>query len=255
MTMANKNFNLQVWRQNGPNSEGALEDFSKYSQDISEHASFLEMLDLINERLMADNKRPIEFDSDCREGICGQCGCVVNGQAHGPTRGITVCQLHMRVFQEGDTIIVEPLRAKAFPVIRDLVVSRESFDKIQQAGGYVSVKTGPKPDANSFKIGKDLSDRAMDASQCIGCGACVAACPNASAALFTGAKVAQFALMPQGHPERARRVERMVDVMDAEGFGHCTNIGECEAACPKEISLDNIAILKREYLKATFSGS
>ncbi len=253
--MATKSFVLKVWRQDGPDSPGTVEDLTEYAKDVNEHASFLEMLDLINERLMADGKRPIEFDSDCREGICGQCGCVVNGQAHGSQRGTTVCQLHMRSFEDGQTIVVEPFRATAFPVIKDLVVDRSAFDKIQQAGGYVSVPTGPKPDANSFKIGKEVSDRAFDAAACIGCGACVAACPNASASLFTGAKITQFALMPQGAPERKRRVSRMVETMDDLGFGHCSNIGECEAACPKEISLESIAIMKREYLKAMLAGS
>lgn len=252
--MANKSFKLQVWRQNGPNEAGGFEDFSEYSQDISEHASFLEMLDLINDRLMRVGKRPIEFDSDCREGICGSCGCMINGQAHGPQLGTSVCQLHMRVFKDGDALVVEPFRANSFPIIKDLVVDRTAMDKIHQAGGYVSVNTGPKPDANGTRIGKELSDRAFDAAACIGCGACVAACPNASASLFTGAKVTQFALMPQGHPERNSRVAGMVRRMDDLGFGHCSNIGECEAACPKEISLDNIAIMKREYLKATLAG-
>ncbi|MEZ4460715.1 MAG: succinate dehydrogenase/fumarate reductase iron-sulfur subunit [bacterium] len=252
--MALKSFKLQVWRQNGPNDAGGFEDFSEYAKDVSEHASFLEMLDLINDRLMRDGKRPIEFDSDCREGICGQCGCVINGQAHGPQRGTTACQLHMRVFQDGESLVVEPFRANAFPIIKDLVVDRSALDRIQQAGGYVTVNTGPKPDANSIKIGKEVSDRAFDAAACIGCGACVAACPNASASLFTGAKVTQFALLPQGHPERNTRVANMVRRMDEMGFGHCSNIGECEAACPKEISLENIAIMKREYLKSMLAG-
>jgi len=250
----NKNFRLKVWRQEGPGKPGGLEDFSEYSKDVSEHASFLEMLDLINDRLLRAGKRPIEFDSDCREGICGSCGCVINGQAHGPDRGTAVCQLHMRVFADGDELIVEPFRASAFPVIKDLVVDRESMDKIHHAGGYVSVNTGPKPDANSMKIGKIESDRAFDAAACIGCGACVAACPNGSASLFTAAKVAQYAILPQGEAERGRRVTAMVERMDDLGFGHCSNIGECEAACPKEISLDNIAIMKREYLKAVLAG-
>lgn len=252
--MAKKSFNLHVWRQESASSAGKIEDLSKYSKDINDDASFLEMLDLVNERMMQDGQRPVEFDSDCREGICGQCGCVVDGQAHGPMRGTTICQVHMRGYANGAKITLEPFRAKAFPVISDLVVDRDAMDKIQQAGGYVSVPTGPKPDGNSMKIGKELSDRAMDAASCIGCGACVAACPNASASLFTSAKVAQFALLPQGHPERNRRVSRMVETMDDYDFGHCSNIGECEAACPKEISIDNIAILKREYLKAMFSG-
>ncbi|RDV37140.1 succinate dehydrogenase/fumarate reductase iron-sulfur subunit [Bradymonadaceae bacterium TMQ3] len=244
------NVHLKVWRQAGPESEGR---FESYSTEVNPHMSFLEMLDVVNEDLIKKGEMPIEFDNDCREGICGTCGCVVNGQAHGLERGTTVCQLHMRSFRDGETIVIEPWRAEAFPVIRDLVVDRGAFDRIIAAGGYVSVNTGPKPDANAVKIGKDLSDRAFDAAACIGCGACVAACPNASASLFTGAKVTQLALMPQGAPERGRRVRAMVDQMDAEGFGNCSNIGECEAACPKEISLDNIATMKREYLRAMFT--
>ncbi|TXD37344.1 succinate dehydrogenase/fumarate reductase iron-sulfur subunit [Lujinxingia vulgaris] len=244
------NVHLKVWRQAGPETEGR---FESYTAEVNPHMSFLEMLDVVNEDLIKKGEMPIEFDSDCREGICGTCGCVVNGQAHGLERGTTVCQLHMRSFRDGETIVIEPWRAEAFPVIRDLVVDRGAFDRIIAAGGYVSVNTGPKPDANAVKIGKDLSDRAFDAAACIGCGACVAACPNASASLFTGAKVTQLALMPQGAPERGRRVRAMVDQMDAEGFGNCSNIGECEAACPKEISLDNIATMKREYLRAMFT--
>jgi len=241
---------LKVWRQSGPETEGR---FESYSTEVNPHMSFLEMLDVVNEDLIKTGGMPIEFDSDCREGICGTCGCVVNGQAHGLERGTTVCQLHMRSFQDGETIVIEPWRAEAFPVIRDLVVDRGALDRIIASGGYVSVNTGPKPDANAVKIGKDLSDRAFDSAACIGCGACVAACPNASASLFTGAKVTQLALMPQGAPERGRRVRAMVDQMDSEGFGNCSNIGECEAACPKEISLDNIATMKREYLRAMFT--
>src|SRR5690554_1239514 len=241
---------LKVWRQSGPETEGR---FESYSTEVNPHMSFLEMLDVVNEDLIKKGEMPIEFDSDCREGICGTCGCVVNGQAHGLERGTTVCQLHMRSFRDGETIVIEPWRAEAFPVIRDLVVDRGAFDRIIAAGGYVSVNTGPKPDANAVKIGKDLSDRAFDSAACIGCGACVAACPNASASLFTGAKVTQLALMPQGAPERGRRVRAMVDQMDSEGFGNCSNIGVCEAVCPKEISLDNIATMKREYLRAMFT--
>ncbi|RAL21019.1 succinate dehydrogenase/fumarate reductase iron-sulfur subunit [Lujinxingia litoralis] len=243
---------LKVWRQAGPDVEGR---FESYSAEINPHMSFLEMLDVVNEDLIKKGEMPIEFDNDCREGICGTCGCVVNGQAHGLERGTTVCQLHMRSFRDGETIVIEPWRAEAFPVIRDLVVDRGAFDRIISAGGYVSVNTGPKPDANAVKIGKDLSDKAFDSAACIGCGACVAACPNASASLFTGAKITQLALMPQGAPERGRRVRAMVDQMDAEGFGNCSNIGECEAACPKEISLDNIATMKREYLRAMFTDN
>lgn len=244
--MSQRTYHLQVWRQLGANSPGSLES---HTIKITEHASFLEMLDLLNEQLMDKGIRPVEFDSDCREGICGSCGCTINGQAHGPERGTAVCQLHMRSFADGATIVIEPMRAGSFPVIKDLVVDRGAFDRIQAAGGYVSVNTGPKPDANAIKIGKERSDQAFDAATCIGCGACVAACPNSSASLFTGARISHFALMPQGQPERGRRVQRMVDQMDAEGFGPCSNIGECEAACPKEISLDVIARMKRDYIK------
>jgi succinate dehydrogenase / fumarate reductase iron-sulfur subunit len=247
-----KTFHLRVWRQNGPNADGKL---VSYDVTVDEHASFLEMLDKLNEDLIGANERPVEFDSDCREGICGSCSCVINGQAHGPQRGTASCQLHMRTFRDGDSIVVEPWRAESFPVIKDLVVDRSPFDRIIQAGGYVSVPTGPKPDANSIKIGKEQSDRAFDSATCIGCGACVAACPNSSASLFTGAKISQFAMMPQGAPERGRRVRQMVNQMDEEGFGPCSNIGECEAACPKEISLDNIARMKREYLLAALGAT
>lgn len=245
-----KTFHLKVWRQDGPNSAGRLED---YTVEITEHASFLEMLDLLNEQLIEKGERPVEFDSDCREGICGSCACVINGMAHGPQRATAACQLHMRTFRDGDTIVVEPWRAKPFPVIKDLVTDRSAFDRIQAAGGYVSIPTGPKPDANSIKIGKDRSDAAFDYATCIGCGACVAACPNGSASLFVGARLAHFGLMPQGQPERVRRTRRMVGQMDDEGFGPCSNIGECEAACPKEISIDCIARMKRDYLKASLS--
>jgi succinate dehydrogenase / fumarate reductase, iron-sulfur subunit len=248
----NHTFQLQVWRQDGAESSGHFENYE--AADISPDSSFLEMLDQVNERLVRTGKRPIEFDSDCREGICGTCGCVINGQPHGPQQGTTVCQLHMRSFSDGETIVIEPWRAEAFPVVVDLVVDRSAFDRIQAAGGYVSIKTGPKPDANSVKISKERSDEAFDAATCIGCGACVAACPNASASLFTGAKISQLALMPQGAPERSRRARRMVAQMDDEAFGYCSNIGECEAACPKEISLEHIARMKREYLRAMFTS-
>jgi succinate dehydrogenase / fumarate reductase, iron-sulfur subunit len=244
---------LKVWRQAGPEESGSFANYT--AKDVNPHMSFLEMLDVVNEDLIHKGEEPIEFDSDCREGICGTCGFVINGQAHGEERGTTVCQLHMRSFSDGDTITIEPWRAKAFPVIKDLVVDRKAFDRIIAAGGYVSVGTGPKPDANSVKIGKDVSDQAFDSAACIGCGACVAACPNASASLFTGAKITQLAMLPQGHPERTRRVREMVHQMQDEGFGNCSNIGECEAVCPKEISLSNIAKMKREYLRAMFSDS
>ena len=244
---------LKVWRQAGPQEPGSFQNYT--AQDVNPHMSFLEMLDVVNEDLIHKGEEPIEFDSDCREGICGTCGFVINGQAHGEERGTTVCQLHMRSFSDGDTIVIEPWRAKAFPVIKDLVVDRRAFDRIIAAGGYVSVGTGPKPDANSIKVGKDVSDQAFDSAACIGCGACVAACPNASASLFTGAKITQLAMLPQGHPERTRRVREMVHQMQEEGFGNCSNIGECEAVCPKEISLSNIAKMKREYLRAIFTES
>ncbi len=244
---------LKVWRQAGPEESGSFQNYT--AENVNPHMSFLEMLDVVNEDLIHKGEEPIEFDSDCREGICGTCGFVINGQAHGEERGTTVCQLHMRSFSDGDTIVIEPWRAKAFPVIKDLVVDRRAFDRIIAAGGYVSVGTGPKPDANSIKVGKDVSDQAFDSAACIGCGACVAACPNASASLFTGAKITQLAMLPQGHPERTRRVREMVHQMQEEGFGNCSNIGECEAVCPKEISLSNIAKMKREYLRAMFSDS
>ena len=244
---------LKVWRQSGSDSQGRFEQYT--AEDLNPHMSFLEMLDVVNEDLIHAGEDPIAFDSDCLEGICGTCGFVINGQAHGSERGTTVCQLHMRSFNDGDTIVIEPWRARSFPVIKDLVVDRDAFDRIISAGGYVSVGTGPKPDANSIKIGKDVSDKAFDSAACIGCGACVAACPNASASLFTGAKITQLALLPQGKPERTRRVQRMVHQMEDEGFGNCSNIGECEAVCPKEISIDNIAKMKREYLRAMLSDT
>ncbi len=243
------NLELLIWRQKSEKETGQF--ISYKATDISPDMSFLEMLDFLNEGLLKNGDEPVEFDSDCREGICGSCGFMINGQAHGPERGTTVCQLHMRHFNDGEKIVVEPWRAKAFPIVKDLVVDRSSLDRVISAGGYVSVKTGPHADANSILIPKYVADRAMDAATCIGCGACVASCPNASASLFTSAKITQLALLPQGHPERTRRVSRMVAQMDKESFGHCTNIGECEASCPKEISIDTIAKMRREYLKAT----
>ena len=240
---------LHVWRQSGPNDKGG---FKRYDTDnISEHMSFLEMLDVVNEQLGGNGEEPIAFEHDCREGICGSCGMVVNGVPHGPKDAITVCQLHMRSFEDGQEIFIEPWRAKAFPVIKDLVVDRSSFDRIIQAGGYISVRTGSAPDANSVLVPKASADAAMDAAACIGCGACVAACPNASAMLFTAAKVTHLAELPQGQPERLRRVATMVAQADIEGFGYCSNHGACQTACPKEISIDCIAQLNRDLLRTS----
>ena len=244
---------LRIWRQPGPDEKGKLVSYTV--NDVSPDMSFLELLDFLNEDLVADGKEPVEFDSDCREGICGSCGAVVDGTAHGPEKATALCQLHMRHFRDGDTIVVEPWRAKAFPVVRDLVVDRSAFDRIISAGGFVSVNTGQAPDANAMPVQRAFAELAMDAAACIGCGACVAACPNASAALFTSAKISQLALLPQGHPERERRVLRMVDQMDVEGFGNCSNHGECQAVCPKEVSISNIARMRREYLKAMVKKS
>lgn len=240
---------LHVWRQSGPDDRGHFEVYSM--DDVSPDMSFLEMIDVLNERLTKEGRDPVAFDSDCREGICGMCSMVINGQAHGPQPETTVCQLHMRTFSDGDTIYIEPFRANAFPIVKDLVCDRSAFDRIQQAGGYISVSTGSAPDANALPISKELSDLAMDAAACIGCGACVAACPNAAAMLFTSAKMSQLALLPQGQPERDRRAIAMVEAMDAEGFGNCTNHYECMGACPKGISTDNIARMNREYLRAS----
>jgi succinate dehydrogenase / fumarate reductase, iron-sulfur subunit len=239
---------LNVWRQK---SAGAPGKFVRYeAKNVSDHMSFLEMLDVVNEELSAKGEEPIAFDHDCREGICGACGVVVDGVPHGPVGGTTTCQLHMRSFKNGDELTIEPWRAGAFPVVRDLVVDRSAFDRIIQAGGYVSLRTGSAPEANSLPIAKVASDSAFDAATCIGCGACVAACPNASAALFTAAKISHLALLPQGAPERQDRVRKMVAQMDHEGFGHCTSHGECEAACPKGISIGFIAKMNRELLTA-----
>lgn len=245
---------LHVWRQDGPDAPGEFQDYSKYAKDVSTHASFLEMLDLVNERMSADGERPIVFDHDCREGICGACGAVINGVPHGPQKQTTTCQLHMRQFSNGAEVWVEPFRAGAFPVLKDLMVDRQAFDDIIQAGGYISVRTGSAPDANEIPVPKEIADTAMDAATCIGCGACVAACPNASASLFTGAKISQYALLPQGQPEAERRALRMVERMDLEGFGDCSNHGECEAVCPKGISIFNIGRMRRQYLKAILSS-
>ncbi len=247
------NITLKVWRQNGPNDKGRMETYPV--AEVSPDMSFLEMIDVLNNRLIIEGKDPIAFDHDCREGICGMCSMYINGEAHGPGRGITTCQLHMRSFNDGDTIYVEPWRAKAFPVIKDLAVDRSAFDRVIQAGGYVSVNTsGNTQDANAIPIPKEDADRAFDAATCIGCGACVATCKNSSAMLFVSAKVSQLALLPQGDPERKRRVLRMVEQMDKEGFGNCTNTGACEVECPKGISLENIARLNREFLRASVTN-
>jgi succinate dehydrogenase / fumarate reductase iron-sulfur subunit len=246
--MKTLNLTLNVWRQANRSDTGRFERYE--AKDISEHMSFLEMLDVVNEGLIAKGEAPIEFDHDCREGICGACGVVINGQPHGEQKATTTCQLHMRTFKDGDDITVEPWRANAFPVIRDLIVDRSAFDRIIQAGGYISARTGSPRDANEILIPKEAADLAMDGAQCIGCGACVAACPNASASLFVAAKVGHLALLPQGQPERETRVRNMVAQMDAEGFGHCTNHYECEAACPKQISVEFIARMNRDFLLA-----
>lgn len=238
--------NLKVWRQKGPNQKGG---FKNYTVEANEHMSFLEMLDFLNEDLIRNGEEPVEFDSDCREGICGSCGMVIDGVAHGPWQGAATCQVHMRHYKDGDTITIEPFRAKGFPIIKDLVVDRSAFDRIMTAGGYISVNTGAAPDANTILIPQEKAERAMDFAACIGCGACVAACPNSSASLFVGAKIAHFALLPQGDPERRRRAERMIDQMEKEGFGDCSNYQECEAVCPKEISIDAIARMRREYMR------
>ena len=244
------NLTLKIWRQKGPKDKGQMVDYKV--TDISEHMSFLEMMDVLNEQLVANDEEPVAFDHDCREGICGMCSLYINGEAHGPDRGITTCQLHMRMFKDGDTITIEPFRAGAFPVIKDLVVDRMAFERIQQAGGFISVNTsGNTQDANAIPIAKKAADDAMDAATCIGCGACVATCKNSSAMLFVSAKVSQYALLPQGQVEAADRVLNMVKQMDKEGFGNCTNTGACEVECPKGISLENIARMNREYLKAS----
>lgn len=238
---------LKVWRQKNASSPGALKSYAM--DDVSPDMSFLEMFDVLNSTLIKKGEEPVAFDHDCREGICGTCSMYINGRPHGPLQ-TTTCQLHMRSFNDGDTIVVEPWRAKAFPIIKDLVVDRSAFDRIQQAGGYVSVNTGGVPDANEIPVPKRIADEAFDSATCIGCGACVAACKNSSAMLFVSAKVSQFALLPQGKPERRARVERMVAKMDAEGFGSCSNTGACEIECPKGISLTNIARINREFLSA-----
>ncbi|VAV85934.1 Succinate dehydrogenase iron-sulfur protein [hydrothermal vent metagenome] len=244
------NLTLKIWRQKDASSKGQMVNYKV--NDISEHMSFLEMMDVLNEQLVNSGEEPVAFDHDCREGICGMCSMYINGEAHGPDRGVTTCQLHMRMFKDGDTITIEPFRAAAFPVIKDLVVDRMAFERIQQAGGYISVNTsGNTQDANSIPISKHAADEAMDAATCIGCGACVATCKNSSAMLFVGAKVSQYALLPQGQVEASDRVLNMVAQMDLEGFGNCTNTGACEIECPKGISLENIARMNRELMKAS----
>jgi succinate dehydrogenase / fumarate reductase, iron-sulfur subunit len=247
----NLNLTLRLWRQDGPDDDGHFDVVD--APGINDEMSFLEMLDVVNERLTAAGVEPVTFDSDCREGICGTCSLMINGQAHGPQRGTATCQLHMRKFSDGDTITVEPWRAAAFPIVRDLMVDRAPFDRIIEAGGYITANTGGAPDANLIPIPKPVADAAMDAAECIGCGACVAACPNGAANLFTSAKVGHLNLLPQGQAERYRRVEAMVDTME-QYFGSCTNHGECEAACPKSISIDYIALMNRDYVKAKFKN-
>ncbi len=246
------NLTLKVWRQNGPNDKGRIETYQV--SNISTDSSFLEMMDILNEQLIDEGKEPVVFDHDCREGICGSCSMYINGEAHGPGRRMTTCQLHMRKFKDGETIYVEPWRAKAFPVIKDLMVDRSAFDRVMNAGGFVSVNTsGNTQDANAIPIDKHDADEAFDAATCIGCGACVASCKNASAMLFVSAKVSQLALLPQGQVEAKERVQNMVKQMDEEGFGNCSNTGACEVECPKGISLENIARMNREYLKSGIS--
>ena len=246
------NLTLRVWRQKGPDSKGHLETYE--ARDISTDMSFLEMLDVINERLTLEGKEPIAFDHDCREGICGMCGAMVNGIAHGPQKETTLCQLHMRHFKDGDTLVIEPWRARPFKVIKDLVVDRSAFDQIIQAGGYISVNAGGAPDANTIPVSQQTAELAMDAAACIGCGACVAACPNASAMLFVGAKISHLALLPQGRPEAARRALNMLRKTDELGFGNCSNETECEKVCPKGISITHIARFNREFLKAALAS-
>jgi succinate dehydrogenase / fumarate reductase iron-sulfur subunit len=251
MSDENLKLTLKIWRQESPSAKGRFEEFKV---SVSPDASILEMLDELNDKLEREGKNPVSFESDCREGICGTCGLVINGHPHGKMPKIATCQLHMRVFKDGETIHIEPFRAKAFPVLKDLIVERAGMDKILQAGGYVSVNTGGVPDANEIPIPKDTASLSMDAAECIGCGACVAACKNASAMLFVGAKVSQYALLPQGQPERYRRVQKMVAVMDEEGFGSCTNTYACEAECPKGISITNIARMNRDFISAKFKS-
>ena len=247
------NLKLKVWRQKNAQSQGRFETYK--AEDIATAMSFLEMLDVVNERLTKEGQEPIAFDHDCREGICGACGAVINGRPHGPSKGTTLCQLHMRHFKDGQTLVIEPWRASGFPVLKDLAVDRSAFDRVMQAGGFISVKTGQAPDANAVAVPKDKADTAMDAAECIGCGACVAACPNASAMLFVAAKVVHLNILPQGEVEKDRRALNMVKQMDAEGFGNCSNAYQCEAACPKEISVEHIARLNKYHRQAILPSS
>ncbi len=250
MSNGNMNLTLKIWRQPNTNASGKMETYTLGG--VSPDMSFLEMIDVLNDKLIREGKDPVAFDHDCREGICGMCSMFINGEAHGPNRGVTTCQLHMRSFKDGDTIYIEPWRSEGFPVIKDLMVDRSAFDRIIQSGGFISVNTsGRTMDANAIPVPKEDADKSFDAATCIGCGACVATCPNSSAMLFVSAKVSQFALLPQGHPERKERVLNMVKQMDAEGFGNCSNIGACEVQCPKSISIENIARMNREYLSAS----
>ncbi len=246
------NVTLKVWRQKGPHQPGGFVEYK--AESIIEDMSFLEMLDTVNEGLIAKGEEPIAFDNDCREGICGMCGLVINGIPHGPSKGTTTCELYMRHFSDGDTIVIEPWRSVAFPVMKDLIVDRSAFDRIVQAGGYISCKTGSAIEANTIPVPKPIADRSMDAATCIGCGACVAACPNGSAMLFTSAKIGHLSLLPQGKPERFNRAVHMIEAMESEKFGGCTNHGECEAACPKSISIDFIALVNREYMGAYWTA-
>ena len=250
--MTDLKLTLNIWRQKSSDVAGEFESYEVH--DLNTHMSFLEMLDVLNEKLVAEDKEPVAFDHDCREGICGMCSMVINGRPHGPMKGTTTCQLHMRHFKNGDTITIEPWRAKAFPVIKDLVVDRSSFDRIIQSGGYVSVNTGSAPDGNAIPIPKSVAEEAFDAAACIGCGACVASCKNASASLFVSAKISQLSLLPQGQPEKNERVKNMVAQMDEEGFGHCTNTGACQAECPKEISVEYIRKMNLDYNLSNIKG-
>ena len=247
----NMNLTLKVWRQKNKNSKG---QFETYKVQANEHMSFLEMLDVLNEQLIAEKKDPVSFEHDCREGICGTCSMVIDGRPHGPMKATTTCQVHMRHYKEGDTIVIEPFKAAAFPIIKDLVVDRSALDGIMQAGGYISVNTGQAPDGNAIPVDKEIAMKAFDAATCIGCGACVAACPNGSAMLYTSAKVSHLGLLPQGKVESEKRTKNMVAQMDKEGFGFCSNVGACSAECPKEISQENIARLNRMFLKASLTG-